>query len=647
MANASRTTHPRSVVRYRPRPARRIAAPHAAAGLPVERGVMASLRGATAGRGVFDVRWWVLVIHLLLGLSAPAVAQVDPASLRALPVLDNGRVKPIDTVAREYVRVITGRAGFGEVTSTPGDQRIVESVDPLLLLIDWHTQPQVWDARPILYVPNLALRSELGMDPAHKWISPIALRSHAAFMEEAVKLDRRANAADPMSPSPPFTRIEEARHDLLRRLQTYDAAVTLTMYPVLPSNLPGGNWFSLFALARAGDPGVEPINVAWRQVTSAAAADDKAAFDAGSAALRAALAAAGGATYAGLDQARLDREVLYNRIHPFGIVALVYGVALVGLIASTMVASRGVYVAGLALMGLGILMHSGAFALRSSITGWAPVTNIYETVVWVGLVGAVIAMVMELIYRTRTIALSGAAVALLAGVVGEAMPPEYGHSFRNLAAVLRSNLWLTVHVLTIVSSYAAFALALVLGNIVLTQHLVLARRRGGQASALAASIRDNTRFIYRTLQVGVLLVAAGTILGGLWADVSWGRFWGWDPKEVWALIVLLVYLALLHGRFAGWVNPFGLAVGAVVCFTTVLMSWYGVNFVLGVGLHSYGFGTGGQGYVGSYVALQLAYVGVVTLICRAQNRGAMLEKRTAQNDDSTQAGASGNATAPV
>ena len=109
------------------------------------------------------------------------------------------------------------------------------------------------------------------------------------------------------------------------------------------------------------------------------------------------------------------------------------------------------------------------------------------------------------------------------------------------------------------------------------------------------------------MQVGVLLIAAGTILGGVWADYSWGRFWGWDPKEVWALITLLVYLIPLHGRFAGWVNTFGLVVASVVCFLSVIMAWYGVNFVLGVGLHSYGFVEGGsQGVMSVIIAGVLA-----------------------------------------
>jgi ABC-type transport system involved in cytochrome c biogenesis permease subunit len=110
------------------------------------------------------------------------------------------------------------------------------------------------------------------------------------------------------------------------------------------------------------------------------------------------------------------------------------------------------------------------------------------------------------------------------------------------------------------------------------------------------------------MQVGVLLIAAGTILGGVWADYSWGRFWGWDPKEVWALITLLIYLVPLHGRFAGWVSTFGLVFASVVCFLSVVMAWYGVNFVLGVGLHSYGFVEGG-----SQGAMSLILSGMMSL----------------------------------
>jgi ABC-type transport system involved in cytochrome c biogenesis permease subunit len=240
--------------------------------------------------------------------------------------------------------------------------------------------------------------------------------------------------------------------------------------------------------------------------------------------------------------------------------------------------------------------------------------------------------------------------------------PVLNKNISPLQPVLRSNLWLTFHVLTITSSYAAGVLAWALANIALAgylfgryRELVLATEisekntsgatTGSSSSAAGITVGSSSSaagitvglsssattiiagqaasgttslaptaatadlavprrlapefcemlgsFLYKVIQVAVLLLAAGTILGGLWADVSWGRFWGWDSKEVWALVSLLIYLAVLHGRYTGWFGNFGLSVGAVVGACSILMAWYGVNFVLGSGLHTYGEGVGG------------------------------------------------------
>jgi ABC-type transport system involved in cytochrome c biogenesis permease subunit len=304
--------------------------------------------------------------------------------------------------------------------------------------------------------------------------------------------------------------------------------------------------------------------------------------------------------------AKINRELFYNKFQPFYWTWALYIVALLALILSLMWKKTAVYAAAMSMLAISILFHGFGFVLRCSITGWAPVTNMYETIIWVAMMGAVFAFVLEMVYRHRVIAIGGAVVALLGTIVAASMPPEFGTSIRGLQPVLRSNYWLGIHVLTIVSSYAAFALAMVLGNIVLGQLI--------NGKVAAATIRTNIFYTYRAIQIGVLLVAAGTILGGLWADVSWGKFWSWDAKEVWALIVLLTYLALLHGRFAGWIKQFGLAAGAVLCFSAVLMSWYGVNFVLRAGLHAYGFGSGGQGYMFTFVGLQWVYVITAWLI---------------------------------
>jgi len=417
--------------------------------------------------------------------------------------------------------------------------------------------------------------------------------------------------------------------------------------------------------------------------------------------------------------AAIERESHFNAFNPFYRAPFAYGLALV-LLAVALGFSGGrvaeMGTAGKALHGLGMLALLGGIALecygfylRILITGWAPVTNMYETVIWVALVAAVLSFAFELIYRRTFAAVAGAGVALL-GTITAVNVPLLDPSIKSLQPVLRSNLWLTIHVLTEVSSYAAFGLAWALGLIATIYYLGATYRRspsygelasplvpafplfsvgaggvaasygafgpswtmsdglfyvffamaavGGMATlgtglallgeifnrfragdldaspaessavhaaepstpkprptveeiramaapatldargramqATAAAIKPLSNFIYRAMQVGVLLIAAGTILGGVWADYSWGRFWGWDPKEVWALITLLVYLVPLHGRFAGWVSTFGLVFASVACFLSVVMAWYGVNFVLGVGLHSYGFVEGGS-----------------------------------------------------
>ncbi len=405
--------------------------------------------------------------------------------------------------------------------------------------------------------------------------------------------------------------------------------------------------------------------------------------------------------------ATIERETHFNAMNPFWQAPFAYGSALALLAVAlgfgpapsrTFMGFVGKTIYRLGLTGLlcGIGLEIYGFAMRVRISGWAPVTNMYETVIWVALVAAVLSFIFELIFRRVYVALAGSAVALL-GTITAANVPLLDPSIKSLQPVLRSNLWLTIHVLTEVSSYAAFGLAWMLGLIAsaiyltttyrrsprlfelasplipglplllvggggvaasygllgssfslgqsasgssdglfylcsilgllggmislvallavageLVDRLITRARAGSYAAALdvaheskvtprelamqhtAQNVKPLANFIYRTMQVGVLLVAAGTILGGVWADYSWGRFWGWDPKEVWALITLLVYLIPLHGRFAGWISSFSLVVASVVCYLSVIMAWYGVNFVLGVGLHSYGFTEGGN-----------------------------------------------------
>ncbi|MBM3892084.1 MAG: cytochrome C biogenesis protein, partial [Verrucomicrobia bacterium] len=280
---------------------------------------------------------------------------------------------------------------------------------------------------------------------------------------------------------------------------------------------------------------------------------------------------------------KLGLEISYNRLQPFRWAWISALASLLVFVVTVKTQSRTPYWFGLAIFIVAIVMQAAGFTFRSMIAGRAPVTNMYESVVWASFGVALFGLIFELIHRARYFAIGASAFMGVALLLAEMFPNALNPSIQPLPPVLRDNFWLSVHVITIMFGYAGFGLAYSVGHVSLGYHLWKPTER---------QLLDTlTRYTYRVLQIGVLLLAAGIGLGGLWANYSWGRFWGWDPKETWSLIALLSYLVVLHGRFSGWLTSFSLNVAACVCFNSILMAWYGVNFVLGTGLHSYGFGT--------------------------------------------------------
>jgi hypothetical protein len=214
---------------------------------------------------------------------------------------------------------------------------------------------------------------------------------------------------------------------------------------------------------------------------------------------------------------------------------------------------------------------------------------------------------MEKVYRTRGVPLAGAVACFCAAMAANYAP--FPKDIQALMPVLRSNFWLGIHVLTITTSYAAVFVAWVIGNVALGVFAFGRYRTVDGEPRPPAFCGTLAAMNYRVLQVAVLLITAGTILGGLWADVSWGRFWGWDPKEVGALIALLIIMTALHGRRAGWHGDLSLAIGSVWGFAGVMWAWYVVNFILNAGKHAYATGEGGQWlWLIAVVAIQSLYI---------------------------------------
>lgn len=225
----------------------------------------------------------------------------------------------------------------------------------------------------------------------------------------------------------------------------------------------------------------------------------------------------------------------------------------------------------------------------------------YETMLWVAFGIALFNSILFFLYRNEVLAaflMIGSGLTLL---LVDSIPLILSPNMDPLVAVLRNNFWLSTHVLTITISYAAFAIAMIIGNVVLVRNLIYKLQD-------PVFEKQYATYAYRAIQLGVFCLTVGIILGGIWADYSWGRFWGWDPKETWALIADMGFIVILHARYSGLIKDFGLLLWSTVSFLLVIMAWYGVNFILASGLHSYGFSSGGAFVVGVFVSLQLLLI---------------------------------------
>jgi ABC-type transport system involved in cytochrome c biogenesis permease subunit len=235
---------------------------------------------------------------------------------------------------------------------------------------------------------------------------------------------------------------------------------------------------------------------------------------------------------------------------------------------------------GIGSMGCAFLLHTLLIGLRCYILGRPPVSSMFETILYVPWIAVLLGGALSLYFRS-TLALLGA--ALLAFLLLLLLPLTGMHnSFDNVQAVLNSRYWLIVHVLLVVGSYGAFLLAGILA------HFYLIR------SSQNSSPNQLGTLVEQSIYLGVALLIPGTLLGGVWAAESWGRFWDWDPKEAWAFISICFYLLLIHAYTFKHMGQLGLAVGAVIGIQVIVFTWYGVNYILGTGLHSYGFGQGGE-----------------------------------------------------
>ena len=254
----------------------------------------------------------------------------------------------------------------------------------------------------------------------------------------------------------------------------------------------------------------------------------------------------------------------------------------------------------------GMRMAAAAFGLHTLILGIRcfilqrpPVSNMFETVVYVPWIGMIIGFFLHFFLKIRFILFASSFASLLLLALLQAA--DINSHLENVQAVLNSQYWLIIHVMLVVGSYGAFILSGILGHAYLLG--IFAWHEKFESKLLIA------KMILQTMYIGVAMLVAGTILGGVWAAESWGRFWDWDPKESWAFISICIYLIWIHAYNFRIIHDFGLAVGSILGLTAISFTWYGVNYILGTGLHSYGFGNGGEGYYYLYLLGETIFLG--------------------------------------
>lgn len=252
--------------------------------------------------------------------------------------------------------------------------------------------------------------------------------------------------------------------------------------------------------------------------------------------------------------------------------------------------------------------HTFLLATRSYILNRPPVSNMAETVIYVPWITVAMSLLIRCVIKNNLLLMASSltTTSLLALLYFSGL----NKGLENLQPVLNSRFWLMTHVLMVVGSYGVFILGGVLGHIYVSAYLY--------NKSESPFLKSLAQAILQTMYLGAGLLIAGTILGGVWAAESWGRFWDWDPKESWAFISICIYLLWIHAYRFHKIGNFGLAIGSIAGLLTISFTWYGVNYILGTGFHSYGFGSGGVFYYVSFFLAEIIFLAVC--LWKKQNR---------------------------
>ena len=518
-------------------------------------------------------------------------SRVDLSALRAVPAFHNGRVKVLDTLAREAVRSITGRARHVDFVSVEGrDKPRKVSFDPLYTLLDMTINPGSYTERPLIFVNYLPLREAyleraFPDDPAtrERWKRLTRISPRTAFEHARAIADAHADS------SAYLHAIGEVEASL--DLFAFGGSNFLLIAPASPDR----PWLHISTLDESSPARRAAVRLgdAWR-------AHDAGGVNQAVTELASELQSlAPGAYPAG----RL--ELAYNRLNAFEWGYWVYFLSLLTLILGFGTSRRGLMGAGVALLAAAIALHTTGFVMRCLIAERFAIQNQFESMTGLSLFAAVVGAGIMIARRQWLFGAAAAATGFLALIVAT----QTGIPGRNVAreaAILNTSVLLKYHVTTVLVSYGLITLGFVASVFYLAVHYLAARapatgvvaaaalNEGDAGAASPGAVPGRARLLadLDTAQITVLQLAfwtlgVGILLGAWWADHSWGRWWAFDPKETWALITWIVYLIVIHLRFtSGHNRALTTAWLSLVGFAVMLFTYFGVNLLL-PGLHAY------------------------------------------------------------
>ncbi len=315
------------------------------------------------------------------------------------------------------------------------------------------------------------------------------------------------------------------------------------------------------------------------------------------------------APYQKHDFKNIGPEFQFNATQPFVTCMVLYLIALILVLISWLIWPEPLRKSAMGIALVALLLHTGGLLIRIWIQGRPPVTNLYSSAIFIswGAVGC--GLLFERLHRNGI----GAASAAIVGFVSLVIAHGFfgmtdglnvkGDTMEMLQAVLDTNLWLSTHVVCITLGYVAMFVAGILGIIYLFRGLL-------DKNFDKATARTIPSMIYGVTCFAVLFSFVGTMLGGIWADMSWGRFWGWDPKENGAILIVIWSAILLHARWGGIAKDRGIAALAIFGNVVTAFSWFGTN-LLQAGLHSYGFDDAGFKWLIRFVIIQLILIALI------------------------------------